>query len=59
MAHERSPAVAKELQKLEHRVQVIVTTSMMAILSMPHVSEVHVKETELLALFVDLFGEER
>ena len=57
-AQERELMEAVNMEELHDRVEVIITTTMMVIYTMPHKPEVQIKEAELRKPFVHLFGKE-
>ena len=58
MPYEEALADAKDIQQLQDRVEVIITTTMIAVYSMPHVPEVLVKELEFREPFTTLFDKD-
>ena len=59
MDYEQALAEARNIGELKERVEVIITSTMMLVLSMPHVPHVQIKEIELREPFEHLFGDER
>ena len=58
MDYELALAEARKISELKERVEVVITTTMMLVLSMPHIPHIQIKESELREPFDILFGDE-